>query len=462
MQQNVIGLLPLYLALYDNIGHDARPKVEAFYRTIASEFEKRGLKVITTPICRLKPEFEDAIGKFEDSGAEAIVTLHLAYSPSLESADALAATKLPIIVCDTTPVYDFGPSQDPDQIMFNHGIHGVQDMCNLLVRNGKTFQIEVGHWEKSDVLDRVTALVRAAGMAAFMRRIRAGLMGEPFKGMGDFFVPAAKLKSTLGIETVQLKPKAFVKLVESIGTPEIEAERAKDKERFEWGELSEEAYTRSIRIGLAIKKWIDAEQISAFSFNFLDINREAGIDTPPFLQASKLMSEGIGFGGEGDLLTASLVSTLSYANPDTSFSEMFCPDWKNNSIFLSHMGEFNYTLADGKAKLLEMDYSFSDADNPVYAVGRFKAGEFLLVDLLPLGDSYRLIIAPAAMLDIKGKNNIADKVHGWFRPRLPIEEFLKIYSEYGGTHHLAVAYDAPVRTLEAFGRMMGWDTVVIE
>jgi L-arabinose isomerase len=294
-----------------------------------------------------------------------------------------------------------------------------------------------------------------------MRRIRAGLLGEPFKGMGDFFVPTARLKSTLGIETVPLKPKTFIKLVESIGTIEIEAERAKDKERFEWGELSEEAYIRSIRTGLAIKKWVAAEQISAFSYNFLDINRDAGIDTVPFLQASKLMSEGIGFGGEGDLLTASLVGTLAYGNPDTSFSEMFCPDWKNDSIFLSHMGEFNYTLAAGKAKLIEMNYSFSDADNPVHAVGRFKAGEFLLVDLLPLGDSYRLIIAPATMLDIKGKDKSADRAHGWFRPRLPITEFLKVYSEYGGTHHLAVTYDAPVPMLEAFGRMMGWETVVI-
>lgn len=56
----------------------------------------------------------------------------------------LADTRLPIIVCDTTPSYSYGPEQHPDELMYNHGIHGVQDMFNLLVRNGKPFTIEVG------------------------------------------------------------------------------------------------------------------------------------------------------------------------------------------------------------------------------------------------------------------------------------------------------------------------------
>ena len=49
-----------------------------------------------------------------------MVTLHLAYSPSLESIDSLCHTSLPLIVLGTTPDYDFGPGQDPDAIMRNH------------------------------------------------------------------------------------------------------------------------------------------------------------------------------------------------------------------------------------------------------------------------------------------------------------------------------------------------------
>jgi len=461
-----IGLLPLYLKLYDDRDQDKRPRIEAFYRQIASELAQRKIEVVTSPICRTRSEFEASVRTFEESGAEAIVTVHLAYSPSLESADALARTHLPIIVCDTTPTYSFGPDQDPAEIMYNHGIHGVQDMCNLLVRRGKSFHIEVGHWQKSDVLDRIVRRLVSARMAHRMRTLRAGLVGEPFEGMGDFYVSPSDLKMTIGVETRVLNPRQFKALLSEVTDKEIQIEREKDQKRFQTDKINEEAYRRSVRNGLALQKWIDKEGIGAFSFNFLQIGKATGLETAPFLQASKLMAQGVGFGGEGDLLTASLVAALAAGNPETSFSEMFCPDWKNGSVFLSHMGEMNWKLAAGKPRLLEMEYQWSEAANPVYVAGRFKPGDFTLVDLLPLEPlhegAYRLIIAPAKMLNVPGKDNFGRSIHGWFKPTLPIEDFLGEYSRVGGTHHLAISYGLSVETVQTFGHMMGWETVVIQ
>jgi L-arabinose isomerase len=461
-----IGLLPLYLKLYDDRLPQRRPRVEAFYNQIAAELGKRNLEVLTAPICRVRAEFEAAVGSFEQGGAEAIVTLHLAYSPSLESAEVLARSGLPVILCDTTPSFSYGPDQDPEELMYNHGIHGVQDLCNLLLRHGKGYHVEVGHWEKSDVLDRVAGRVRAARAAYRIRHLTAGLIGEPFEGMGDFHVSADSLRKTLGVDTRPLEEKRFRRLIEGITEEEVGREREADEERFEFDGVSEAAYRRSVRTGLAIERWIAEEGIGAFSFNFLHVDRRSGLETVPFLQASKLLARGVGFGGEGDLLTASLVTALASLEPDTSFTEMFCPDWKNGAIYLSHMGEMNWRLADGKPRLLEMDYAFSDTDNPVYVAGRFRPGEILLVDLLPLEPlvegGYRLLISPATMLPVGGKDRMERSVHGWVKPGLPLEEFLACYSELGGTHHLALSYGLAEETAVAFGEMMGWDVAVID
>jgi L-arabinose isomerase len=51
--------------------------------------------------------------------------------------------------------------------------------------------------------------------------------------------------------------------------------------------------------------------------------------------------------------------------PETTFTEMFCPDWKGNKIFLSHMGEINTDLCAEKAILQEKPFPYTDADNPV-------------------------------------------------------------------------------------------------
>lgn len=130
-----IGLLPLYVRLYDEVSTEYRQRMEQFYQAVARKFLDRRIEVVTVPICTVKREFDEAVAQFETAGCDAIVTLHLAYSPSLESIEALRKTKLPIIVLDTTPTDDFSSAQSPDEIMYCHGIHGVMDMCNLLQKN---------------------------------------------------------------------------------------------------------------------------------------------------------------------------------------------------------------------------------------------------------------------------------------------------------------------------------------
>ena len=84
-----IGFLPLYIKLYDDVVPDIRPRMEAFYEKIAGLLEARGFTVVRAPFCRLESEFRSAVHTFENAGAEAILTLHMAYSPSLESIGAL-------------------------------------------------------------------------------------------------------------------------------------------------------------------------------------------------------------------------------------------------------------------------------------------------------------------------------------------------------------------------------------
>lgn len=472
-----IGLLPLWLKLYDDSAPEARPRIEAFVRTIAGAFERRGVAVVTAPVCRLAKEFAAAVKRFEREEADAIVTLHLAYSPSLESSDALAATRLPVLVLDTTPTFAFGPAQDPAEIMHNHGIHGVQDMCNLLVRNGKPFLVEAGHWEKSDVIDRVVRHLGAARMAAVMGRGRVGLMGSSFKGMGDFYTPPAKLKATVGGTVKALEAETLKKLLAGVKPAAVEAEMEEDRGRFEGAAASgavAEAHRRSVRLGLALRAWIERERLAAFSFNFLDMKKAAGHATVPFLEASKAMARGVGYAGEGDVLTALLVAAVAAGFPETTFTEMFCPDWENGTVFLSHMGEVNWRLLDGRGRLSEMDYGYSATDNPARVTGRLKPGAVVIVNLAPLaGGRYRLILAPATMLPVAGPDRFAQSVHGWFRPQLPVADFLEAYSRAGGTHHLAMCYaangggrpaDTPgaaLATLKTFGRLAGWETAVI-
>ena len=460
MKPFTIGLLPLYLKLYDDGDKDGsrRKHVEEFPKAVAAELGKRGIGVESAPVCRVAREFASAVKALESRSVDALVTLHLAYSPSLESAATLAKTRLPLIVLDATPTYSFSPRQDPMELMYNHGIHGVQDMCNLLIRNGKSFVIEAGHWEKSDVLARVAALLPAARMASSMRNAKVGLIGESFKGMGDFHVTPTALASTIGPVVKTLEPERFRKLLSAVKEDQVNMEMEADRQRFRDAGASAEAHRRSVKMGLAVRRWIEQEGLTALSFNFLNMVEKEGYITAPFLEMSKSMERGIGYAGEGDTLTAALVGGILSAYPDTSFTEMFCPDWENNTIFLSHMGEVNLRLLDGRPQLREMQYGYTKTGNPALATGCFKPGEVTLVNLAPLGAGrYRLIVAPVEMVPVTGQDRMEEYIRGWFRPAVSVADFLAGYSRVGGTHHLAVSYTREIKSFEGLAAMMGWE-----
>ena len=144
-----IGYGSLKLCLEDDLfcpvaGADTsaemREPMEAYMRSIVQMLRGEGFDIVLAPVCRIKKEFEQAIDAFMEQDVAAIITQHLAYSPSLESINALKRVGVPIIVLNTTPDYDLiDRAGYYNGINNNHGIHGVQDMCNLLLRNGKRF-----------------------------------------------------------------------------------------------------------------------------------------------------------------------------------------------------------------------------------------------------------------------------------------------------------------------------------
>jgi L-arabinose isomerase len=463
MKKPRVGLLPLYLELYDIKRPERRPRIEGFYEQIAAALTDRGLEVSTVQVCRLKAEFNAAIRKFEDDAVDAIVTLHLAYSPSLESSEALASTSLPLVVLDTTPAYSYGPGQDPAEVSYNHGIHGVQDMCNLLIRNGKPFLIAAGHWQNSDVLERVASFARSARLAAGMGRARVGRLGPAFVGMGDFAVSPATLQATLGVQTIEGDSALVQSLMAKVTDQAVEAEISSDRERFVTNNLGSAVHERSTRAGLVIRHWIEQEKLTAFTINFMSVDKALGLPTMPFLEASKAMARGVGYAGEGDVLTAALVGALASVYPQTSFTEIFCPDWEGDQIFISHMGEMNINNAASPPTLVEMPFPFTDVGNPAVAVARFRAGEAVLVNLAPArDDTYSLIVAPVVMQDVTGVDRMADSIHGWFKAALPVGEFLAEYSRVGGTHHSALVYGNVAEEIVSWGNLMRWNTVVLK
>ncbi len=463
MKKIKIGFLPLYIKLYDDSGlQNIRDRLEPFYEKMAKDFEEKGFDVVRTPFCCVKAEFKAAVEKYEAEGVDVIVTWHAAYSPSLESIDVLAATKLPIVVLDTTETFDFAPTQDPDEILMNHGIHGVMDMTNMLKRYGKEYAIVAGHYPTTDVLDRACRLVKAAAGAVSLAGTKVGTVGGSFDGMGDFLISDEELLERFGVTAVYSDGKTLNALADTVTKEEIDEEIKKDMAAFRpLNEFSYESHAKTVRNCLALRKWIEKEGLDAFTVNFREIRPENGLTVMPFMEACKQMAAGIGYAGEGDVLTAAITGALIRGFKDATFVEIFCPDWKGNSVCISHMGEFNLALAAGTPEIKEIPFTYGNADDPVVCYGRYKAGEAVFINVFKDSEKYNMLISPVEMLDAP-TDRFEGSVRGWFKPCMPLGDFLAEISKAGVTHHSSLVYGADLSEIEFFGKLLGLNVITVK
>ena len=454
-----IGYLPLYIKLYDDSHPETRRPMEDYMHTLVGMLTSQGLEVVQAPVCRLKEEFDRAAETFIEQDVAAVITQHLAYSPSLESIDALQKAGVPVIVLDTTPDYSLREKAGYyDGIMPNHGIHGVQDMCNLLRRRGVEYYLCAGHALHSEVISQVAGLCRAAAAARAYRRARVGSVGGSFTGMGDFLVTDEEYKDKIGAQVFYMGRSEVDTYLSQVTDREIEEDMAFDASAFTMEVTDQAAYREAVRSGLAVRKWAQANRLTALTVNFLTLDI-CGLPKMPFAECCKAMARGMGYAGEGDVLTAGLVGALRSVYPDTTFTEMFCPDWKENLILLSHMGESNYTLSKWKPVMSTVPFNYNSCGDTAAPFVCFRPGQAVFVNVAPSRDGFSLAASEVELLDAGleyGAYRYTNQ--GWMKPARPLPEFLKAFSEVGGTHHSALVYGADISEILAFGRMMGFET----
>ena len=147
---------------------------------------------------------------------------------------------------------------------------------------------------------------------------------------------------------------------------------ASDRQHFVVNNLDAEVHRRSTRAGLAIRH-LDGER-EAYCLHHqlhggltrLRVCRRCLSWRP----AKRWPAASVMRAKETSLLPL-LWELWRQSIPETSFTEMFCPDWEGNQIFLSHMGEMNISSAASTPTLVEMPFPFTDVGNPAVAVGSF-------------------------------------------------------------------------------------------
>lgn len=438
-----VGLLGLTLEFYEALAPAIRKERDAWVRREVLPALKTQARIEFDGAVYRAEDIEGRVRAFEASGCEAILVILLTYSTSHSSLQALQSTRLPILIWNTQELYAILPDFGSRELVANHGVHGTFDLANVLLRAGVRFGYVTSHLRDPGAVEELGRLFRAASAVTQLRTMRLGVLGHAFPGMGDFGVDPTHLRTSLGPSCETITLHEYRDAIASLKPAAVKELAAGYRSAY----AVDTAVTAGMlgaaaRAELALRHLIRQYRLDAYSYQFLAFGKDRTAETIPFIGACRLMEEGVGFGGEGDVIAAAFTTVLNRMCRPAGFSEIFTIDFAHNSLLLAHMGEANPAMAR-KAhpiRLRSRGEIVKVREGQLVLTFNYQPGPVTLACLtLGPGQRWRLIASLMEFPDTPPFSD-AETPQALIRPRGDVRAWLTDYARAGGPHHLAVAH----------------------
>ncbi len=437
-----IGLLALTLELYESLVPELRQNRENWLKQEVIPALESIADISYDKAVFTQQEVSSQILKFQSQDCDAILVICLTYSPSLVSVSALKSTTLPILIWNTQQLYSVEDNFSAAQMIDNHGVHGTQDLCNVLLRASVKFEYTTSHLNDKDALSKLQDFFVAAKTVNCIRKLNVGLIGYPFPGMGDFVLDMTHTTSTLGFVPIPIAVQEYIDLAESACQKDVDDLIAVYRQNYKFTDtFNSQDIEATARAELSMRSLCQKYALGAFSYQFLAFGQDSRTPTLPFVAASRLMADGFGFAGEGDVFGAVGTYLLNSINEPATFSEIFTIDFGGNSLFMSHMGEANAAMAQDKVKLVGRTSPVTKTLYKQLALAiNIKAGIATFYALTMGSDQkYRIICSLVDIADYKTSEQM-EVPYFKIKTHNDVRDFLTAYACNGGPHHNAVCF----------------------
>jgi L-arabinose isomerase len=433
-----ISVLGLSLELYRRAVPGYLDRLEGSLRQFVGQLAG-DIVVADQTLCTTPEHVARAVARAEAADSDALLIIPLSYTTSMTSVPVLLGTALPLVIWDTQLAHTIGRNYSFDDLLMNHVTQGTQDLTSTLLRHGRAFGLVTGHFRDVEVLAEVHEWLAAARAAAFARTLRVGLLGEPFEGMGDFTVEEQSLRQAWGPAIVRLSFDRLYELSRQAESEEVAALMAADRALFDVApSLGEDAHHLSAVLELALRRLVAEEHLDALTMNFLAFIDDGRFGTLPFLGVNKLLSEGLGYAGEGDVATAAHMAQMRMLAGCANFTEIYTVDYRNCRLMMSHMQECNPALArrDRRIRLIPKKFWAPGVAPYVGMHFTLEPGPVTITCVVPKSDGgFGYVAREAVVVDMEPLPDF-DIPHWMVQldesPRL----FLNRYCVAGGIHHL--------------------------
>lgn len=458
-----IGMLGIMQELYDESLPGITKRQEAYAKEVCGQLSD--IAEWSFPgAARNRQDIEDILGGFNHQALDGVMIVMLTYGPAMRAIHALQKNNLPILLANIQPLPEVTADWNMDDLTYNQGIHGAQDMANAIIRTvGERFEVISADWKSNEFKEFVGDWSRAARAASELKKMRIASIGK-MHGMGDTLSDEAAFTRIIGPEVNREYIGEVYRKMESVTDEEIDEQVKIARENFAVDEdMPEENFRYAVRMYLGFKKFLIGGGYAGFSAHFDTFAGDGRFEQINMLAASNLMAEGYGYAAEGDTNAASMVAAGHILEENAHFTEMYAMDFKRDSMLMSHMGEGNWKIArkDKPVRLVNRVLGIGGLDNPPTTVFMAEPGPATMVSLVHLvGEQFRLVAAHGEILDTHEYPTI-EMPYFHFKPSSGLRKCNDGWLRAGGTHHQTLHLGDQRRKWEMLCRILGIEYVEV-
>ncbi|WP_210139380.1 L-arabinose isomerase [Staphylococcus sp. GDY8P120P] len=357
---------------------------------------------------------------------------------------------------------------DMDYMNLHQSAHGDREYGYINRRLNKNNEIIFGYWRDSEVQQQLKDWMFVANAYNESFNLKVARFGDNMRNVAVTEGDKIEAQIQYGWTVDYYGIGDLVEYIRSVTDAEVNQlfKVYQDLYEFDYRGYSEEAFNDSvieqIKYEVAIKRFLDDGDYTAFTTNFEDLH---GMKQLPGLAVQRLNEQGYGFAGEGDWKTAALDRLLKIVaqNEATGFMEDYIYDLRSNQshILGSHMLEVDPTLSKNKPKIIVNPLGIGDKQDPARLVFDGKQGQGVVVTMLDLGTRFQFIINEIEAKSLTEPAPYLPVARVLWEVKPSLKKGVKQWIKEGGGHHTVLSLKLTTEQIEMLLNMFDTEYVLI-
>jgi L-arabinose isomerase len=455
-------------------GPETLEQVAVHSKTIAAAFDKDPsipFKIVFKPTLTNPDDIRKlCIEANSNENCAGIITWMHTFSPAKMWIAGLTALAKPLLHLHTQFNREIPwETMDMDFMNLNQSAHGDREYGFIGARLRIPRKVVVGYWEDNDVTTKIASWMCSAVAFVEGTFLKVARFGDNMREVAVTEGDKVEAQIKFGWSVSGYGVGDLVKYIDVVTETEIDALVKEYEKLYDFapdtlvaGE-KRDSVREQAKIELGMKAFLELGNFSAFTTTFEDLN---GIKQLPGLAVQHLMSEGYGFGPEGDWKTAALVRVMKIMaqGKGTSIMEDYTYHFEkgNEMILGSHMLEICPTLASTKPIVEVHPLGIGGKADPARLVFNGGEGPAVCASLIDMGERFRLIISNVDAVKIEKSLPKLPVARVLWKPQPSMKIAAEAWILAGGAHHTSFSYAVTAEQLIDWAEMAGIECLNID